>query len=65
MLATLDVTAVEPLPEDNPIWTHTKITLTSHLAADTMGTAHRTDRLFLDNLERFLAGKPLKNVAPD
>lgn len=63
--AALDVVAVEPLPEDSPIWSHPKITLTSHLAADTMGSAHRTDRLFLENLDRFLAGEPLANVVED
>lgn len=63
--ASLDVTAVEPLPEDSPIWGHEKITLTPHLSADTMGTARRTDALFLDNLERFLGGEALKNLVSD
>lgn len=63
--ATLDVTAVEPLPEDSPIWSHPNITLTAHLAADTMGSARRTDALFLRNLDGFLSEKPLKNVVSD
>jgi len=60
--ATLDVTAVEPLPEESPIWHHPKITLTAHLAADTMGSARRTDRLFLRNLDLFLDGKTPENI---
>ena len=60
--AALDVTEVEPLPDDSPIWGHEKITLTPHLSADTMGAAHRTDALFLDNLDRFLAGRNLRNL---
>ena len=60
--ATLDVTRIEPLPEESPIWSHPRITLTSHLAADTMGAARRTDQLFLRNLDRFLAGEPLENL---
>ncbi len=60
--AALDVVAVEPLPADNPIWAHPKITLTSHLAADTMGSARRTDSLFMDNLDRFLNDRPLRNM---
>ena len=63
--ASLDVTATEPLPEDSPIWTHPKITLTAHLSADTMGTAHRSDALFLDNLDRLLSGAPLRNLVTD
>ena len=63
--ASLDVTAIEPLPEDSPIWTHPKITLTAHLSADTMGTAHRSDALFLDNLDRLLSGAPLRNLVTD
>ena len=59
--ATLDVTAVEPLPEDSHIWHHPKITLTAHLAADTMGSARRTDQLFLRNLDLFLEGKTPEN----
>ena len=60
--ASLDVTATEPLPEDSPIWSHAKITLTAHLSADTLGTARRTDALFLENLQRFLSGEALKNL---
>lgn len=60
--AALDVTVTEPLPEDSPIWSHPRITLTAHLAADTLGSARRTDALFLDNLERFLEGKTLRNL---
>jgi len=60
--STLDVTAVEPLPEDSPIWSHPKITLTAHLAADTMGSARRTDKLFLRNLDLFLDGKTPENT---
>lgn len=60
--AALDVVAVEPLPQESPIWSHSGITLTAHLAADTMGSARRTDRFFLSNLDRFLVGEPLRNL---
>lgn len=60
--AYLDVVREEPLPPENPIWSHPKITLTPHISALTEGSKIRTDAVFLENLEAFLAGKPLRNA---
>lgn len=60
--ASLDVTREEPLPEDNPLWSHPGITLTAHTSAFTGESRARNDELFLENLSRFLAGEPLRNL---
>lgn len=54
--AALDVVSEEPLPPDNPIWSHPKITLTAHTSAWTKGSSIRTDAVFLKNLDAFVKG---------
>lgn len=61
--AALDVVETEPLPAGHVLWQHPKVTLTPHIAAATEGSRLRTDALFLDNLSRFLNGRPLRNLA--
>jgi phosphoglycerate dehydrogenase-like enzyme len=59
--ALLDVFRVEPLPVDSRFWDHPRVTLTPHSSAMSSGNAGRTDALFLDNLARYIAGRPLLN----
>lgn len=59
--AVLDVFHEEPLPADNPLWSHPKVTLTAHTSFSGSGTRRRWDELFLDNIERFAKGEPLAN----
>lgn len=61
--AVLDVFETEPQPADSPFWDHPRVTLTPHAAGMSSGNAPRNDALFLDNLGRYLAGQPLRNVA--
>ena len=64
--AALDVLRVEPQPEDGPFWARDDVTLTAHISAATHGSLLRTDAIFLENLERYLAGKPLEYlINPD
>ena len=60
--AVLDVTAIEPLPADNPLWTLPNVLLTQH----TGGSQHHEDEgkvhVLLRNLERLRTNQPLENL---
>jgi glyoxylate/hydroxypyruvate reductase A len=58
--ASLDVYAQEPLPPESPFWTHPKIVLTPHNAADT--DADEISKYVALQIERFEAGGALENV---
>ncbi|HET6839975.1 MAG TPA: glyoxylate/hydroxypyruvate reductase A [Bradyrhizobium sp.] len=58
--ASLDVYAQEPLPPDSPFWTHPKVVLTPHNAADT--DADEISKYVALQIERFEAGAALENV---
>jgi glyoxylate/hydroxypyruvate reductase A len=58
--ATLDVFETEPLPPESPLWSHPKVTLTPHNAADSDPGA--ISRYVLTQIRRFEAGAPLQNV---
>lgn len=60
-VAILDVFAEEPLPVSNPLWSHPKVRLTSHTSFAGSGVRGRWDRLFLDNIQRFVKGEALAN----
>ncbi|HKT52811.1 MAG TPA: D-2-hydroxyacid dehydrogenase [Caulobacteraceae bacterium] len=59
--ALLDVFQTEPLPVESPLWAHPKVTLTAHASPITVGFRSRADALFLENLDRYLTGQPLRN----
>jgi glyoxylate/hydroxypyruvate reductase len=58
--ASLDVFANEPLPAHSPFWTHPKIVLTPHNAADT--DPDEISKYVALQIERFEAGGALENV---
>lgn len=60
--AALDVFDEEPLPPDHPLWSLGNAVLTPHISGYTATYFDRMLALFEDNLGRFLAGEPLRNV---
>ena len=60
--AALDVFATEPLPADSPLWTLPNVLVTPHAAALSARENERIVELFVDNLRRYLDGRPLRNV---
>jgi phosphoglycerate dehydrogenase-like enzyme len=59
--ATLDVFHTEPLPKDDPLWSHPGVRMTSHTSFSGSGVRDRWQQLFLDNLPRFVNGETLIN----
>lgn len=56
--AALDVFEIEPLPADHPLWRMENVILTPHVAAASPHIAERHLETFLENIRRYLAGKP-------
>lgn len=56
----LDVFAEEPLPESHPFWTHPRVIITPHVAADTV--PEDAARQIAANLRAQAAGRPMTGV---
>jgi len=61
--AALDVFEQEPLPADHPLWQMENVILTPHVAACSVRIAERHLEVLLENIQRFVRGESLKNVA--
>ena len=66
--AALDAHYHYPLPPEHPLWAMPNVILTPHISGSSAGRAFlpRVWELFAENLERYLAGRPLLNeLHPD
>lgn len=60
--AALDVFATEPLPRESPLWGMENVLVAPHSASTVAAENRRITDLFLDNLGRYLEGRPLRNL---
>ncbi|HTU31433.1 MAG TPA: D-2-hydroxyacid dehydrogenase [Solirubrobacteraceae bacterium] len=60
--ACLDVFETEPLPEDSPLWQLDNVIISPHSASTLAEENEVLVDLFLDNLARYLDGRPRRNV---
>ncbi len=60
--AVLDVFRQEPLPVEHPFWTTDRIMVLPHIGGGHPQRDKAVAQLFVDNLRRFLDGKPLTEV---
>ena len=60
--AALDVFSAEPPHADSPLWDMPNVIISPHSASTVTQENARITELFCDNLQRYLSGRPLRNV---
>ncbi len=60
--AALDVFATEPLPPESPLWDMPNVIISPHSASTADTENAKITDIFIDNLKRWLAGEPMRNV---
>ncbi len=60
--AALDVTAIEPLPGDSPLWSMPEVIVSPHMSGDFVGYPEVLVSAFIENFRRFRAQQPLSNI---
>jgi phosphoglycerate dehydrogenase-like enzyme len=60
--AVLDVFQTEPLPTESRFWSHEKVQVTPHSSYAGSKTTERYDRMFVENLKRYVAGDEVFNL---
>jgi D-3-phosphoglycerate dehydrogenase len=60
--AGLDVTPEEPPAAESPLWTAPRLVITPHVGGQSARRIDAMTDFFCDNLRRYLAGRPLRNL---
>ncbi|HEX9124252.1 MAG TPA: D-2-hydroxyacid dehydrogenase [Actinomycetota bacterium] len=60
--AALDVFEEEPLPKDSPLWELPNVIVSPHMSGNFAGWREGSVEVFLENLVRYVSGRPLTNV---
>ena len=60
--AGLDVTEIEPLPVDSPLWTMPNVIITPHVGGQSATRIDDMTRFFCENLGRWQSGRRLLNL---
>ena len=60
--ASLDTVDPEPLPDGHPLYSHPKVRVSPHISWSAPGTLERTLEIFVENVQRYRAGRPLTGI---
>jgi D-2-hydroxyacid dehydrogenase (NADP+) len=60
--AALDVYEKEPLPAESPLWDMPNVVMTPHIASRSEEGDRNLQKIFVENLRRYVAGEPLLNL---
>jgi len=60
--AVVDVTDVEPLPKDSPLWDAKNLLITPHVSGHMDKSDQMVRSIALENLKRFVNNEPLTNI---
>ncbi|MFB3738530.1 MAG: D-2-hydroxyacid dehydrogenase [Candidatus Velamenicoccus archaeovorus] len=60
--AALDVFEMEPLPAESPLWDLPNVIVSPHMSGSFAGWREAAVEVFLQNLVRYVSGRPLINV---
>jgi len=63
--AAMDVTEIEPLPESSALWDFDNVIITPHVAGQSARRIDNMTDFFCENLRRYQAGEPLRNLLTD